>query len=153
MSLFNVSIEVNDTALRLHLDELPRKLEQQLQAKLLELTNELLRKVVAREPVRTGRLRRLTQSYVDVNRDKGYVRGRVRVLRTREHNTAAAAAALEYGSTGRRYTVRGYTSRGRSVPSYQRRGGIQAQRFLRGPAAIMIPKARAELARLVAKLQ
>ena len=143
--LLDVRIDVNDTRLKVRLDALPRALQQALETKIRELTTELLHKVEAREPVRTGRLRRLTQSFVDVNPVKQYVRGRVRVLRTRDHNTAGAAGALEYGSTGKRYAVRGYTSRGRSVQGYMRRGGITAQRFLRTPAAAMIPKARNEL--------
>ena len=149
--LIDVRIDVDDTRLQLRLDALPKELRRRLEAKIRELTNELLHKVEAREPVRTGRLRRLTQSFVDVNEAKQFVRGRVRVLRTRNHNTAAAAGALEYGSTGRRYSVRGYTRRGTPVQGYMRRGGITAQRFLRTPAAAMIPKARAELRALLSQ--
>jgi hypothetical protein len=149
--LIDLRIDVDDTKLRLRLDQLPTKLRQALKAKIRELTTELLHKVEAREPVRTGRLRRLTQSYVDENPAKQFVRGRVRVLRSRDHNAAAAAGALEYGSTGKRYAVRGYTRRGRPVQGYMRRGGIQAQRFLRGPAAAMMPKARAELQAVLTK--
>ena len=147
--MIGVRIDVDDTRLVARLDALPQVLQVKLEAKIRTLTNQLLHMVEAREPVRTGRLRRLTQAYVDVNQAKHFVRGRVRGLRTRNHNTAGAAGALEYGSTGRRFPVRGYRRRGASVQSYQRRGGIQAQRFLRGPAAIMIPKARAEIAALL----
>lgn len=147
--LIDVRIDANDTRLRLRLDALPKELQRQLEAKIRELTTELLHKVEAREPVRTGRLRRLTEMYVDRNEAKQFVRGRVRVLRTRDHNTAGAAGALEYGSTGKRYAVRGYTRRGSPVQGYMRKGGITAQRFLRTPAAAMIPKARAELRALL----
>jgi hypothetical protein len=147
--MIDVRIDADDTRLVARLDALPRELERRLEAKIRELTNQTLRMVEAREPVRTGRRRRQTPAYVDVNRAKRFVRGRVRVLRSREHNTAAAAGALEYGSTGRPFRVRGYTRRGAQVSAYSRRGGIQAQRFLRGPAAIMIPKARREIAQLL----
>jgi len=149
--LIDYRIDANDTRLTLQLDQLPKKLQQELEAKIRELTGELLRKVEAREPVRTGRLRRLTQAFVDKSETKQYVRGRVRVVRTRDHNTAGAAGALEYGSSGRAFRVRGYTRRGRQVQSYYRRGGITAQRFLRGPAAAMLPKARTELGLLLSK--
>ena len=144
--MIDFRIESNDTRLKLQLDNLPKALRQRLRAKIETLTHQLLRMVETREPVRTGRLRRLTHAYVDENPAKNYVRGRVRVLRTRAHNTAAAAAALEYGSTGRPFAVRSYSRNGHTVRGYQRRGTIQAQRFLRGPAAIILPKARRELA-------
>jgi hypothetical protein len=147
--MIDYRVEVNANRLVLRLEQLPTVLRQRLKSKIGELTQELLRKVEAREPVRTGRLRRLTHAYVDENVAKNFVRGRVRVLRTRDHNTAGAAGALEYGSTGKRFAVRGYRSRGGQVSAYQRRGGIQAQRFLRGPAAIMIPRARLELQRVL----
>jgi hypothetical protein len=138
-------IDANDTRLNLQLDSLPEQLRLRLKVKISELTHQLLRLVEAREPKRTGRLRSLTHAYVDDNVAKGFVRGRVRVLRTRGHNTAAAAAALEYGSTGRRFPVRAYRRRGGNVAGYSRRGGITELRFLRGPAAAMLPRARAEL--------
>jgi len=74
----------------------------------------------------------------------------VRVLRRRgAHNVAAAAGALEYGSTGRRFAVRAYRRRGGNVSAYNRRGGITELRFLRGPAATMLPRARAEIAEVI----
>ena len=95
-------ISINDTRLRVRLDDLPKELQDRLEQTIRGLTNELLRKVEAKEPVRTGRLRRLTHAYVDRNEKKNFIRGRVRVLRTGEHNTAAAAGALEYGAPGNR---------------------------------------------------
>lgn len=138
-------ITADDTKLRLALDNLPAELRQRLRAKIAELTFELLRRVEAREPRRTGRLRSLTRSFVDDNTAKNFVRGRVRVLRGRGHNTAGAAGALEYGSTGRRFPVRSYRRRGANVRGYDRRGGLRELRFLRGPAAAMLPRARREL--------
>lgn len=138
-------IDSNDNKLQVQLEQLPILLRRRLKTKIESLTNRLLRMVEAREPMRTGRLRSLTHAYVDENPVKNFVRGRVRVLRTRERNVAAAAGALEYGSTGRRFPVRAYTRNGHAVGAYQRAGGIRARRFLRGPAAIMLPLARREL--------
>jgi len=157
-TLLDAKIDLNDTRLRVRLDTLPDKLRHRLVATIGRLTNELLHKVEAREPFRTGRLRSLTEDYVDDNRIKNFVRGRVRVLRSREHNTAAAAGALEYGSTGKKFAVRGYMRRGERgrlayrVGGYSRAGGIAEMRFLRGPAAAMLPKARAELLRVLQDL-
>lgn len=154
-TLIDAKIDINDTRVVVRLESLPQRLQDRLYVTIKGLTDELLAKVEAREPVRTGRLRSLTQSYVDVNRKKLFVRGRVRVLRTRRHNTAAAAGALEYGSTGKRFPVSGYMRRGERgrfayrVQSYQRVGGVSEMRFLRGPAAAMLPKARAELQRVL----
>ena len=154
-TLINAKIDINDVRLRVRLESLPDALQKRLVRTITSLTKELLHKVEAREPVRTGRLRSLTEDYVDVNRIKMFVRGRVRVLRTRDHNTAAAAGALEYGSTGKPYPVSGYMRRGERgrfksrVRGYERRGGITEMRFLRGPATIMIPKARREIQRVL----
>ena len=149
-TLIDAKLDLNDVRLRLRLESMPKQLQKRLQQTIGRLTNELVHKVEAREPVRTGRLRSLTQAYVDTNQIKMFVRGRVRVLRTRQHNTAAAAGALEYGSTGKKFAVKGYMRRGSHVRGYQRVGGITEMRFLRGPAAAMLPKARAELRRVLA---
>ena len=149
-TLIDAKLDLNDVRLRVRLESMPKQLQKRLQQTIGRLTNELVHKVEAREPVRTGRLRSLTQAYVDTNQIKMFVRGRVRVLRTRQHNTAAAAGALEYGSTGKKFAVKGYMRRGSHVRGYQRVGGITEMRFLRGPAAAMLPKARAELRRVLA---
>jgi hypothetical protein len=145
----NARLDLNDTRLRVRLDDMPNKLRKRLVSTIGRLTRELLVKVEAREPVRTGRLRRLTEAYVDDNKIKNFVRGRVRVLRTREHNTAAAAGALEYGSTGQQFPVSAYRKRGYAVRWYTRVGGIKEMRFMRGPATIMLPKARREIERVI----
>jgi len=148
-TLIDAKLDLNDVRLRVRLESMPKQLQKRLQQTIGRLTNELLHKVEAAEPVRTGRLRSLTEAYVDTNAIKMFVRGRVRVLRTREHNTAAAAGALEYGSTGKRFPVSGYMRRGARVRGYERVGGITEMRFLRGPAAAMLPKARAALRRVL----
>jgi len=151
-TLIDAKLDLNDVRLRVRLESMPKQLQKRLTQTIGRLTNELVHKVEAREPVRTGRLRSLTQAYVDTNQIKMFVRGRVRVLRTRQHNTAAAAGALEYGSTGKKFAVKGYMRRGSHVRGYQRVGGITEMRFLRGPAAAMLPKARAELRRVLQDL-
>ena len=148
-TLIDAKMDLNDTRLRLRLESMPKELKKRLTQTIGRLTRELLHKVEAREPVRTGRLRSLTEAYVETNDIKMFVRGRVRVLRSRQHNTAAAAGALEYGSTGKKFAVQGYTRRGARVRGYSRVGGIKEMRFLRGPAAAMLPKARAELRRVL----
>jgi hypothetical protein len=146
LEMIDVRIDANDTRLKLQLDNLPKALRRRLRARIEILTNQLLRMVEAREPVRTGYLRSRTRAYVDENPVKNFVRGRVRILATGSaQRVGAAFGALEYGSTGRPFPVRPYTRNGHTVRGYQRRGTIQAQRFLRGPAAIMLPKARREL--------
>jgi len=157
-TLIDAKMDLNDVRLRVRLESMPKELKKRLTQTIGRLTRELLHKVEAREPVRTGRLRSLTEAYVDTNEIKMFVRGRVRVLRTREHNTAAAAGALEYGSTGKKFAVRGYMRRGERgrfayrVSDYSRVGGITEMRFLRGPAAAMLPKARAELRRVLQEM-
>jgi len=144
--MIDYRIEVSDTRLKVALEQLPKQLRRQLKAKIGELTYQLLRMVKAREPVRTGRLRRQTHAYVDENVAKNFVRGRVRILPTIGINrTAAAFGALEYGSTGNRFPVKSYRTRRRTVRAYERRGGITEMRFLRGAAAVMLPRARREL--------
>ena len=144
--MIDFRVEVDDTRLKVALNELPKALRRRLKAKITVLTNQLLRMVEAREPVRTGRLRRQTHAYVDENVAKNFVRGRVRILPTMGINrTAAAFGALEYGSTGRRFAVRAYRRRSGTVSAYSRRGGIAEMRFLRGAAAVMLPRARAEI--------
>jgi len=145
----DVRIDSTTNQLRVRFDQLPDKLRKRFEQTIRGLTNELLHKVQAREPVRTGLLRRQTHAYVDVNKVKNFVRGRVRVLNAHNKNVAAAFGALEYGSTGKRFPVQAYTRGRTSVRAYTRRGGIKAHRFLRGPAATMIPKARLELQRVL----
>lgn len=157
--ILDVRIDVNDTRLKVRLDALPRELRQALRAKIQQLTNQTLRLVVAREPVKTGRLRSQTHAYVDVNEAKQFVRGRVRILPVQEgvNRTAAAFGALEYGAPGTsgrrrgRVEVRSYLRRGGvTVRKYdRRRPSIQARRFLRSSATVMLPKARAELQALL----
>jgi len=161
MPLF--SMQIKDTGLRLAFDKLPEALRNRLAITIRALTDELLAEVKAGEPRRTGRLLSMTRSFVDVK--EGWVRGRVRVLRSESANSAAAAGALEYGAPGRRgaFRVRSYRrriskvfghpvqSQSVLVHSYTRKAKIREMRFLRGPAASMLPRARAALEAAVAE--
>ncbi len=144
--MINLVIDSNDRTLALHFDQLPDVLRDKLRVKIAELTQILLAQVKAREPRRTGRLQSLTRSYVDTRED--FVRGRVTILGgAARHNVAAAA--LEYGAH-RAFTVRSHRRGSARVSAYRRRANIDAQRFLRGPAAAILPRARLELEAVVA---
>jgi hypothetical protein len=138
----------DERKLFLHLDELPSKLRTNLRPVITHLTNELLRAIHAREPIRTGRLRAETQAFVDEHEDR--IIGRVRVIGPtgRRSGSHEAAAALEYGAH-RSFMVREHvTHRDRSlvmIREYRRRADITARRFMRDPAAAIRPRALAEL--------
>lgn len=142
-------IEEHDSGrIRLRLEDFPVRLQQRLRQTIVQLTHELLTAVEAREPIRTGELRRLTVSFVDEK--PGWIRGRVRVLRNEEGSarTAIAAGALEYGAPGKRrgrhkVFVQAHHRGNVSVNSFERRRPtIQAMRFLRGPALARLGRAR-----------
>jgi len=142
-------IDVTDNSrVFVRFEQLPKAVQEKLKVKITQLTSELLGRVKAAEPRDTGRLQSLTHSYVDEK--QGWVRGRVRVSRTKDKNTAAAAGALEYGAH-RRFQVRAHSRRGRGrarrmqVSAYERTAHIAAMNFLRGPARALLPRARAEL--------
>lgn len=163
-------IETKDNGrINLRLEQLPDLLRDRLAIAIEELTDQLLARVIAAEPSRRGTLRAMTHSYVD--KRANWVRGRVRVLRSRDENTAAAAGALEYGGPSknphiargigrggsRRRGKRGGGSGGKVAVASYRRGGIavreyerrrptrRARMFLRGPARAYLPMARARL--------
>jgi hypothetical protein len=155
VSDLNVTIDSNLNKLVLHFDQMQDDLKRQLEVAITRLTMQLLSRVKGAEPVRTGRLRAATRSFVDVRQD--FVRGRVRVLPTgKAQSVGAAFGALEYGAPGKRRSgpvrVRGYSRSSGAVAAYQRRRPhITARRFLRGPAAALLPRARAELEAIVGK--
>jgi hypothetical protein len=137
------------TRLSLHFDQLPDKLKATLKAAITRVTHELLARVKAAEPVRTGRLRSRTHAYIDER--ENFVRGRVRIIATgRAQQLGAAFGALEYGGPGTRRSgpvaVAAYRRGTGAVGAYRRgRPHIQARRFLRGPAAAMRPAIKAQL--------
>jgi hypothetical protein len=158
--MIGFQIDVDDRAVKLRLEDLPSRLRSRLHPVIARLTEELLGRVRAAEPDRTGKLRAATQAFVD---DKeNFVRGRVRVLavpgRGGSHNIAAAA--LEYGAHGlvevKQHQTHIDTVFGRVmgrqlaiVDAYNRRENITAERFLRGPAAALRPTALAALQQVV----
>src|SRR4051812_25914345 len=103
---------MSDTRVLLRLESLPQDLQDRLYEELRGFTARLANRVRANQPRVTGRLRRQTHAYVDNNRIKMFVRGRVRVLNMHNKNIAAGFGALEYGSTGRKFPVQGYTRGG-----------------------------------------
>lgn len=157
-----ISFTVNpddERRLFLHLDELPTKLLTELKPTITSLTDELLRRIHAAEPVRTGQLRAQTQAFVDQHDDR--IIGRVRVVagKGRMSGTHEAAAALEYGAH-RSFLVREHTTHHLGsdrtismVEAYQRRADITAKRFMRDPAEAMRPRILSELQEAVNKVK
>lgn len=138
--------------LALRFDKMTPALQSRLKGEIGRITNELLARVRAAEPVRTGRLRGATAAYVDVR--PNFVRGRVRISRGRgSRDVGAAFGALEYGGPGRRggpVSVRAYSRHTGRVGAYgRRRPRIRARRFLRGPAAAMRPAIKARLLQVI----
>jgi hypothetical protein len=153
VSDFNITIDSNLNKLVLHFDRMPDAIKQKLEVTITRLTMQLLSRVKAAEPVRTGRLRAATRSFVDVRQD--FVRGRVRILPTgKAQRLGAAFGALEYGAPGHLRSgpvpVHGYRRSSGAVAAYQRRRPhIRARRFLRGPLAAMRPRIMAELSEAI----
>jgi hypothetical protein len=143
---------VNEGRLQLRLDALPRIVQQRVKQAIAAQIHELLPRVQAAEPIRTGTLRRATRAFVDegIHRGAPWVRGRVRVLGG-AGNLGARFGALEYGGPGARrrgekVEVKAYSRGGRRIASYKRRQPtIRAMRFLRGPASGMRARAIAAL--------
>jgi hypothetical protein len=149
MIIPNFTVEVDDRRLILHLDALPKVLRTALRQRITSLIQQLLAQVRAAEPRRTGILVRQTRGYV--NERKDFIGGRVVILSRsadalEPHNVAAAA--LEYGVHGSGRGPRFRRSRSKGANPLAARPGpvrIPAYRFLRGPAAAILPRARAEI--------
>jgi hypothetical protein len=143
------ALEVNDTKLLAHFEQLPPLMRENIRKTITVLTTELLARVRAAEPVRTGLLRASTRMYVDSTEE--WVRGRVRILATGHASRLGAAfGALEYGAH-RRFVVSAYTRRSIAVRAYERTANIQAQRFLRGSLDTMRGEASAAIKETVDK--
>lgn len=151
--MIGVTFSVDERRLEAHLDRMSDRLRSKLSERITSLTAQLLERIHAAEPMRTGRLRSETQMLVDHGED--WVRGRVRIMgQGREHNEAAAA--LEYGAQ-RSFNVRAYMEKrsavfGRSiapepitVKAYRRHANIRPRRFLRDPAEAMRSRIEAEI--------
>jgi hypothetical protein len=154
------SVEVDERNVLLHLNELPSRLHTALRPVIAKLTEQLLARVHAAEPRRTGQLQRATQAFVDDKQD--YIRGRVRVLAISGRGHNVMAAALEYGAH-RMVRVRAHQThidhifnrksarQIAMVDAYTRRANINAYRFLRGPMTSVREQARTELERVIAE--
>jgi hypothetical protein len=154
--MLSPTFEIDDRAVIAHFEQLSGRLKSGLRLAITQLTDQLLARIHAAEPYRTGRLRTATQAFVDVKDDA--VTGRVRILGAGRE----AAAALEYGAH-RIVRVRAHQehlshvfdraidSQFVAVSAYTRRANIQAKRFLRDPAAAMRPRIQAEIERVVAE--
>jgi hypothetical protein len=144
------TVQVDDTKLLAHFAEFPPRLRENLRKTITALTSELLARVLAAEPVRTGYLRSQTRSYVDSTEE--WVRGRVRILATGHGSRAGAAfGALEYGVPRQVVAVSAYARRGIAVRAYERTTQIEARRFLRGSLGAMREKALAAIKETVDK--
>jgi hypothetical protein len=150
MSDLNLTLDSSSmNKMIVHLDRITPALQQKLKVAINRVTQELLARVKAAEPVRTGRLRSQTVAYVDER--PNLVRGRVRIRRTGAASRYGAAfGALEYGGPGSRRSgpvaVAAYRRAGFAVGAYsRRRPRIAARRFLRGPAAAMRPTIKTQL--------
>jgi hypothetical protein len=145
--MIDFSVKVDDTKIKLMLDQLPAKLQANIAARLDVLTTELQAKVRAAEPHRTGRLQAETRRFVDQR--ENWVRGRVRVLGPGGRGHNVAAAALEYGAH-RSFPVKGYRRGATAVSAYRRHANIAERRFLRNAAEGIRPKVIAELQQAIA---
>jgi hypothetical protein len=149
------TIQVDDRRLTLHLEALPRALKIALRQRIEALAATLLAQVRAAEPVRTGRLRAATHSFL-TERETSIRGGVIIAARTAGEAHNVAAAALEYG-VHRSVNVRAHAARlthlfGHAatrqtvmIRAHPRRVDIAERRFLRGPAAAIRGHAIAEL--------
>jgi hypothetical protein len=147
-----LTIEMDDTRLRARFDKISNGLKAELHSVITKETDELLARVQAAEPVRTGYLRSQTHAYVDEG--PNFIRGRVRILRTgRASRAGAAFGALEYGAPGPRgrFPVRAYTRGSGPVRAYDRTAHIRARRFLRGSFEAMRQEIVAEIKQTAAR--
>lgn len=158
MSLVNIELKGERQA-GLRFEQFPSELLADLRAEIDSLTNELSDRVDAAMPNRSGELRASRRHKV-IEKENS-VTGRVTVA---EGNPALhkKAAALEYGSKGKKRAVRQHTMRlghywdeklagPRTVivKAFMRTPNVKAHRFLRGPMDAMRPTILARLNKVV----
>ncbi len=148
--MIDVLLDFDETKLLARLDKLPQELQDRLAEPIAKLTADLLARVQAGEPYRTGALREATQSFVDQR--EGMIRGRVRVLSEpgSKVNHNAKAGALEYGAHGD-IEVSSYSRDGGTVEAYHRDVNIAERRFLRDAAADLRSEFEALIQRAIAE--
>jgi len=162
MAKFEVE-QIGENRLLARLDSLPRQMREKLVPVINRITDEMLQRVLAAEPQRTGALKAATQRFVD-NRAH-LLRGRVRVLREpgqkTDHNIKAAA--LEYGAHGNAQVGAHEMSLDHvfdtpidpeqvMVAAYNRDVNITADRFLRDALIGLQAEFEIEVERAIAEL-
>jgi hypothetical protein len=144
MDEFGLQLE-GDRRVGLRFEEFPERARQRLAAAMDSITQRLLARVEAAEPIKTGKLRGETTAYVSSG--PNFVKGTVaiRVPKGAQAGVEAGkAAALEYGAH-KSIAVKAYSRTldhvflhaiaptEQLVRAYVRRANIAEQRFLRGP--------------------
>lgn len=146
MSDFDINV-TGDRRIDARFAALPDTVRARLREAMGSIIGELDARVTGSEPVRTGKLRGETRSFVDETKD--LIRGRVRIV-TKGAGAAEGgkAAALEYGAHG----LSPVKAHGRTVSNifgrmvaptlimvdaYSRQLNLPAHNFLRGPLAEM----------------
>ena len=144
------SFEINDQREIARFDKMPDALKRALVARLTPVQQQMLARVIAVAPRRTGKLISEIKGFVDVGPD--WVRARVRVVIDKSAGSgprgnfdAGKAGSLEYGARTVAHVRAFRRKRGETVNTYQRRVNIAARRFLRGPFAATSAQATAAI--------
>lgn len=158
MSLVKIDLSGERQA-GMRFEKFPSELLADLRAEIDSLTNELRGRVGAAMPRGTGELRDSLDS--DVIKKEGRIRGRV-IVAVGNSKLHRKAAALEYGSKGKKRPVRQHkmrlghywdeklaTPRTVIVKAFQRTPNVKAHKFLRGPMEAMRPTILARLGKVV----
>ena len=143
------------TSAGVRFDQFPNQLRADLIVTINELAQEAMALAAARVPRRTGRLASELQI---VNRNEpDVVSSTVNFDLGAESSDFAKAGALEYGSTGKRFSIKTYTRGGDTVfgrlvepyeaivKAYDRAGNIVERAFMRPILAEMQPRALAAI--------
>lgn len=151
----SVDVQANTVVNRFR--DLPPGLQKVLLARLKPVEQNMLARVQAAVPKRSGKLLSEIKGFLDSGPD--WVRARVRVVidknagaSRRGNYDAGKAAALEYGAHNI-VQVRAFRRRrGEDVRSYQRRVNIAVRSFLRGPFQATKPEAEAAIRAAIAEV-
>jgi len=157
-------IKIDITGVRragIRFDAFPDALYEDLRKEITALSAELLGRVEARTPDRTGRLR--GQERVRVFADKDHIKGQVDVEGDKGSQDFAKAASLEYGAHGatkvgahemrldHHWAEKMAAAEMVIVQAYTRSANIAEVAFERGPLAEMQPEIVARLNAVVEK--
>ena len=158
MSLIKIDL-TGERQAGLRFEKFPSELLADLRAEIDSLTNELRGRVATAIPTRSGELRSSLHDELIDGDDK--VTGRVTVAKGNQA-LHKKAAALEYGSKGKKRPVRQHkmrlghywdeklaAPRTVIVKAFQRTPNVKAHKFLRGPMEAMRPTILARLNKVV----